>query len=234
VNVASARLDVDDLLKNRGVGRPETHPADLAKTVLLQQYFLSSNRVTDGLVMLFKEKMQIEQMFSYKTIERAYGNPFVIIKLKEVFKMAQEPVSDKEHNFSLDGTGLSTTMKQNWENDCGKGKKMGYEKMIAMVGDTYKVFSAVAFTEKTTDNEYPYLELLLAETASCYERIDIVSGDAVYRSRINCELNIEEEAIPRPYQKQGITLKMRWSAAWAEMLLDFIEDPQEWLRSYHS
>lgn len=72
MNVASARLDVDDLLKNRRVGKPETHPADLAKTVLLQQYFLSSNRVTEGLVMLFKEKRQIEQMFSYKTIEREH------------------------------------------------------------------------------------------------------------------------------------------------------------------
>jgi len=26
---------------------------------------------------------------------------------------------------------------------------------------------------------------------------------------------------------------MKGSTAWAEMLLDFIEDPQEWLRSYH-
>ena len=104
--------------------------------------------------------------------------------------------------------------------------------MIAMVGNPYKVFSAFAFTEKPTDNEDPYLELFLAETAS--ERIDIVSGDAVYLSRINCELIVEEEAIPRLYQKQGITLKMRGSAVWAEMLLDFIEDPQEWLLSYHS
>ncbi|MCK4731488.1 MAG: hypothetical protein KAT65_03430 [Methanophagales archaeon] len=51
VEEASARLDVDDLLKKRGAGRPETHPADLAKDVLLQQYFGVSNRVTEGLVM---------------------------------------------------------------------------------------------------------------------------------------------------------------------------------------
>ena len=138
--------------------------------------------------MLFKEKMQIEQISPYKTIERAYANPLVIMILKAVFKMAQELISDKEHNFSLDGTGLSTSMKQNWENDCGKGEKKGYEKMIAMVGNTYKVFSAVAFKEKPKDNESPYLELLLAETASHYERIDILSGDAAYLSRNNCVL----------------------------------------------
>jgi hypothetical protein len=106
--------------------------------------------------------------------------------------------------------------------------------MIAMVGNTYKLFSAVAFTDKPTDNESAHLERLLAETASCYERIAIISGDAAYLSRINCELIVDEGAIPRLYPKQGITLKMRGSAAWAEMLLDFIEDPQEWLRSYHS
>lgn len=233
VDWASARLGVDDLLKDRRAGRPETHPADLAKAVLLQQYFGVSNRVTEGFVKLFMEKMEIEQGFSYKTIERAYNNPLVIMILKEVFKMTQEPVSDKEHRFSPDGTGLSTSMKQNWENDCKKGEKKGYEKMIAMVGATYKIFSAVAFAENPMDNESPYLEPLLAETVSCYERIDLVSGDAAYLSRHNCDLIAEAGAIPRIYPKQGITLRMKGSAAWAEMLLDFIDDPQEWLRSYH-
>lgn len=37
--------------------------------------------------------------------------------------MAQEPVSDKEHSFSPDGTGLSISMKQNWENDCKKERR---------------------------------------------------------------------------------------------------------------
>ncbi len=30
--------------------------------------------------MLFREKMQIEEAFSYKTIERAYDNPLVIMR----------------------------------------------------------------------------------------------------------------------------------------------------------
>ena len=233
VEEASVRLGVDDLLMKGVRGRLETHPADLAKAVLLQQYFDVSNRVAEGLVMLFREKMQIEQEFSYKTIERAYDNPLVIMILKEIFKMTQEPVSDKEHGFSIDGTGLSTSMKQNWEKDCKKGEKKGYEKMIAMVGTTYKIFSAVAFAENPTDNESPYLEPLLAETASCYERIDLISGDAAFLSRHNCDLVAGVGAVPRIYPKQWITLRRKGSTAWEEMLLDFIDDPQEWLRSYH-
>ena len=47
---------------------------------------------------------------------------------KEIFRMTQEPLSDKEHEFSPDGTGLSTAMKQNGESDHGKRKETGYKK----------------------------------------------------------------------------------------------------------
>ena len=40
-------------------------------------------------------------------------------------------------------------------------------------------------------------------------------------------------AIPRIYPKEGLTLKMRGSSAWTEMLLTLINDPQKWLEEYH-
>ena len=73
-----------------------------------------------------------------------------------------------------------------------------------MVGATYKIFSAVAFAENPTDNESPYLKLLLAETASCYERIDLVSGDAAYLSRHNCDLIAEEGRFPDFTRSKGL------------------------------
>ena len=39
--------------------------------------------------------------------------------------------------------------------------------------------------------------------------------------------------IPRIYPKEGMTLKMRGSAAWTEMLYTLIKDPQKWLEEYH-
>lgn len=117
-------------------------PADLAKAVLMQQYFCVSNRVAGGLVKLI---------------------------LKEIFRLTNEPVVNKEHEFSVDGSGLPTSIKQNYENDCKAEKaKKGYGKMIAMVGTTYKLFSSVAFTGAPEDNESPYFEPLLSETAACY------------------------------------------------------------------
>lgn len=233
VEEASLRLGVDEM-RSKGPGRPQNHPSDLAKAVLMQQYFQVSNRVAAGLVKLFQEKMRIDNAFSYKTIERAYEDPLVTLILKEVFSMTQEPVKDKEHGFSADGSGLPTSTKQNYENDCrGEKAKRGYEKMIAMVGCTYKLFSAVAFADEPEEHESPYLETLLSETATHYQRIDLVTADAAYLSRDNCDLIAQAGAIPRIYPKQGLTLKKKGSKAWTEMLLAFIDDPQAWLREYH-
>jgi len=100
-----------------------------------------------------------------------------------------------------------------------------------MIGNRYKIMSAFELTENPHDNESPYFEPLLAETVACYEQIDIVSADAAY-SRDNCNLVVEAGAVPRIYSKQGVTLKMRGSSTWTDMLLSFIHDPQEWLREY--
>jgi len=233
VDEAALRLGIKEA-KFEGPGRPPYPPEDLAKAILMQQYFCVANRMAAGLVLLFREKMGIKQAFSYKTIERAYEDPFVTIILNEVFKMTQEPVKELEKNFSADGTGLSTSMKQNWERDRDDEKKRaGYEKMVAMVGTTYGLISAVELPDNPAAHESPLFAPLLEETAGSYSSIELVSLDAGYLSRANCDLIEEVGAVPRIYPKEGTTLKRRGSWAWTEMLLDFMEDPQQWLREYH-
>ena len=236
VDEASARLGIDEILdkKKEGPGRPPYHPSDLSKAVLMQQYFSVSNRVAEGLVRLFMEKLRIKEAFSYKTIERAYDDPLVTLILHEIFCMTHEPLKDREHVFAPDGTGLSQSAKQNWENDRrSKKPKKGYEKMIAMVGCTYKMFSAVKFPENPETHESPFFEPLLSDTSDSFDRIDLVSADSAYLSRDNCDLISDVGALPRIYPKQGLTLKKKGSRAWKEMLSDFIGDPQKWLRDYH-
>ncbi len=150
----------------------------------MQQYFGVSNRVTEGLVNLFREKMEIQSRFSYKAIERAYEIPEVTLILEEAFKIVQEPISDKEHNFSIYGSGVPTSTKQNWEKDKKKGETKGYEKMIAMVGNEYKTISSVTFTENPEANESPFLEPLILKTVEKYDEVDLVTADAGYISRV--------------------------------------------------
>jgi len=233
VDEAATRLGIHGA-KFEGPGRPPYPPEDLTKAILMQQYFCVANRMTAGLVLLFREKMGIKRAFSYKTIERAYDDPLVTLILNEVFKMTQEPVKELEKNFSSDGTGVPTSMKQNWERDKDDEKKQaGYEKMVAMVGTTYKLISAVELPDPPTAHESPFFLSLLQETASNYSSIELVCLDRGYLSRNNCDLIEEVGAVPRIYPKERTTLKRKGSWAWAEMLLDFIEDPQRWLRDYH-
>jgi transposase len=233
VDEAALRLGIKGA-KFDGPGRPPYPPEDLAKAILMQQYFCVANRMAAGLVLLFREKMGIKQAFSYKTIERAYEDPFVTIILNEVFKMTQEPMKALEKNFSADGTGLSTSMKQNWERDRDdEEKRAGYEKMVAMVGTTYGLISAVEFPDNPMAHDSPFFSPLLQETTRNYSSIDLVCLDEAFLSRDNCDLIERVGAVPRISLKKGTTLKRRGSWAWAEMLLDFIEDPQEWLRDYH-
>ncbi|MEA1906274.1 MAG: hypothetical protein U9N12_04875, partial [Euryarchaeota archaeon] len=72
VNLADERIKERTSPRKRGHGRPPTDPADIAKTLLLQTYLKSSNRVAEGFLLLFQEKLGINSHFSYKTIERGY------------------------------------------------------------------------------------------------------------------------------------------------------------------
>jgi len=70
--------DVSDMASSRipeerkGPGRPSVPSSDIVKVMLMQAYSGMLNRVTQGLLTLFMEKLSISSEFSYKTIERGY------------------------------------------------------------------------------------------------------------------------------------------------------------------
>ncbi len=85
-----------------------------AKTLLLQRYTDSPNRVAEGLLFLFQEKLGISQHFSYKTIERGYDREKVNKIMDEVVAITNECVENKEKTCSFDGTGFSASNKENY------------------------------------------------------------------------------------------------------------------------
>jgi transposase len=122
IEQAAYNLDLPKTLEYREPGRPKHNTVDAAKVVLMAQYFGLSNRVAQGYMLLFKEKLRLTSLFSYKTIERAYGDVEVRQMLEEVFELTNMPVRDLEHDFGSDGSGLVTSCKQNYENDRAKIK----------------------------------------------------------------------------------------------------------------
>jgi transposase len=238
VNELNIDEKYNDKIKERG--RPPTHPGDLAKVILMQQYFSTSNRTTQGLVLLFHEKLKLHDNFSYKTIERAYENSDVEKILRRLFKLVQEPLKDKENDFSIDGTGLPTSIKKNYESEkYGKGSKKknknmnGFEQAIMVVGTNYKMIGSFEITDNPSAGESPYLRSGLNRIASLYDNIDLFAGDKGFLSRENCSMVGNLKAIPRFYPKKYDTFKAKGSKEWSNMHYEFIKDPQQWLREYH-
>jgi transposase len=220
-------------------GQPMVFPGDLAKALLLQQYFQVANRVAQGLVLLFKEKLRITDTFSYKSIERAYANRFVQDILHHLFIATQKPVIGKEHCFSTDGTGAPTSMKYNYETEKHRRKQDEerkldtFEQLILTVGSQYKLITDFIMTSNPYANESPFLKEAVQRVSSVYEDIDVWTADAGYISRENTEAISLIGALPRIYPKKNDTFKAKGSSALKQMHYDLIRDPQQWLRDYH-
>jgi transposase len=114
VDLANKRIKERTPPRKRGPGRPPTDPANVAKTLLLQTYLESSNRVAEGFLFLFQEKLGINSHFSYKTIERGYDRERVNEILDEIVVITNESVEGKEETCSFDGTGFSASNKENY------------------------------------------------------------------------------------------------------------------------
>ena len=220
------------LEREKGPGIPPVPVPDLAKAVLVQQYFEVSNRETEGLMLLFEEKLGLTRPFSYKSVERAYGNGDVKRVLDELFRITQTPVLGLETSQAVDGTGMPTSSKVNYENDKRKGKMAGFEHVLTAIGTTYKLYSSVVTMESPTDNESPYFPLAVQDM-SRYTNLEFVEGDAAFLSRLNCRLVSSLGAEPRFMPKSSCTFKRGGSDSYVRMLWRFVEDTQEWLRQYH-
>ena len=192
VDEAVRELNLEERHENelKKPGKPPIFPGDLAKSILVQQYFHSPNRVTLGLVELFKEKLGVKSSFSYKSIERAYENRFVQEILSWIFIATQKPFVEKETRFSTDGTGIAISIKYNYEyekyGNTGSDKKLDqFEQAIITIGSTYQIISDFIITDNPHAGEAPYLKQSVEKVASIYKNIDIWSADAAYNSREN-------------------------------------------------
>jgi transposase len=213
-------------------GLPAVPVPDLAKAVLAQQYFGVSNREAEGYVLLFQEVLGLTRAFSYKSVERAYGDPDVRRVLRELFALTQLSVQDLETTQAVDGTGMPTSQKVNYEAAGRKGRKAGFEKVLTSIGTTYGLYASVVPMESPEDNESPYFPRVVQDLSG-YPNLEFVVGDSAFLSRGNCTLVASLGAEPRFFPKAHTTFKRFGSDAHVRMLWRFVEDLQGWLREYH-
>ncbi|NOQ29026.1 MAG: hypothetical protein GQ566_02835 [Methanosarcinales archaeon] len=261
VDLADKRIKERTPPKKRGPGRPPTDPADITKTLLLQTYLESSNRLAEGFLLLFQEKLGISSSFSYKTIERGYDRDRVNEILDEIVVITNESVEGKEETFSFDGTGFSASNKENYADKRQKqnskknhkksksateeladdsfpksnstGTKKGFSYAVMGAGVRHKLISGISISPNHSVGETTMFPEAFDQTLNCHPNPDSVLGDGIYGCRWITNLVSENNATPYFLPRSNVTFKSKGALGWYDMLYTLWEDPQEWLENYH-
>ena len=260
VSEAYKRIKERTSPRKRGPGRPPTDPADIAKTLLLQTYTESSNRVAEGFLLLFREKLDISRHFSYKTIERGYDREAVNKILDEIVVITNESVEGEEETFSFDGTGFSASNKENYADkrqkqnskkgskksksvskeqaadsfpESNSAAKKGFSYSVMGIGVQYKLISGISISPDHSVGETTMFPEAFNQTLNCHPNLDGVLGDGIYGCRWITDMVSANHATPHFLPRSNVTFKSRGAMGWYDMLYSLWEDPQEWLERYH-
>jgi len=248
VDTAARRIALRCQDSDKKPGRPPTDAADITKVILLQSYFGVANRVAEGLLELFWEKLGLQESFSYKTIERGYDRDAVNEILDEALRLTNAPVQGLEKVFSIDGSGSPTRMRQSYSADRERQRKKGdgaessdrfahglhdYVYSVITVGIRYKLITAYHNTTDHSIGELAFFEDSMRETKTLHPAIEMVAGDGLYAGRPCCRIVNEIGAIPRFLPRRNVTRKRLGVKAWMDMLDDLANDPQGWLKEYY-
>ena len=239
--------------KRKGRGRPPVHPpSDVAKVLLMQSYFGVSNRVAAGFALVFKDTLRLSDTFSYKTIERGYDPGPVTQILQDVFRLTNELGNANEDTFSVDGSGDPTSTKVNYESvrsgqkrkedddakrdgpaDPWPSSKHEFQYTESSVGVHTKVVAGFRSTPNHSVGELLMFQGVLSQTRINCPGMGTVLGDALYSTRNACSLVAGYGARPYFFPKVNSTYMSHGVPSWKEMMYSFVEDPQEWLETYH-
>jgi hypothetical protein len=223
VDEADKRIKEKTPPKKQVVGRPPTDPGDITKILLLQAYTESPNRVAEGFLYLFREKLGIHKHFSYKTIERGYDREAVNEILDEIIKITNETIEGKETTYSFDGTGFAASNKENYaakrqkqnskknqkktKSECAENShdcfpisnmvnKMGFSYCVMGVGVQYKLISGLAISPDHSIGETTMFPEAFEQTLHCNPNIMNALGDGIYGCRWITDLVSTNHATP--------------------------------------
>lgn len=258
VDEANMRIRERTFPKKRGPGRPPIDSPHIAKILLLQTYTASPNRIAEGLLLLFREKLGISEHFSYKTIERGYDREAVNEILDEIVVITNESVEGIETTFSFDGTGFSASNKENYaakrqmqssqkknknsederceqKNDSfpESNSKMGFSYAVMGVGVQHKLISGMAVSPDHSKGETTMFPEAYNQTLDYHPNLEKVLGDGIYGVRKITDLVSEDNATPYFLPRSNVTFKSKGYSGWYEMLFSLCNDTQNWLEEYH-
>lgn len=198
----------------RKVGKPLTNPKELAKAILICEYFNLTERKAQGFLELVKKFVGISENLDDRVIGNAYDKKEVAFILRQVFEMTKY----SDGILAGDGTGLETSRRQNY----GKERKSTKEFLTSIV-DSREIIQAFDFSG---EDECIAMHSLVEEVQGESLRLD-----AGFNDRKLVEKIVERGMLPYVYPKKNNILNGKDS--WKEMYFEFMIDVIEWLQEYY-
>lgn len=256
VNAAEERISARTPQKRvKPVGRPCEIPAsDVLKVLLMQTYFGESNRVAEGLQILFSDRLGLRMEFSYKKIERGFDDGDVRELMDEARLLTNEPVKNLEKIFSVDGTGHPVSNKQNYAFDRNKqtqikqnkavGVQLGitdafpasekpYVSSVGVIGVKYKLYASWSSTTRKDIGERSMFDEVFEDALELHPQMQYLLGDGLYANRPTCKTVGGAGVTPVFLPARNATMQKKGVNYWVVMLTWLHDHPQEFLCVYH-
>ena len=211
------------------IGRP-TETAYIDKTVmlLLKDIFEVSNRKMANFLLFFSPFTGIETC--YKTVERLYSDPIVIMTIYNIFAVTVKRKDIKHANISGDGTGYSLTITKH------------YSTNVKKYDDGRKIFTwAFAFLDLGTNMYVGYGSGMRSEKEAFNNakrmmdglgiKIDTARLDMYYTNQsITEEFDDDTKIFILPKSNTIINGNSKWHEIWRSIMHDTMPYLQEYYK----
>ena len=227
------------------VGRDPIVPLDRVRGLLWQSYRGVANRSAASELGLLGRELGVTRDYSYSTVARAYHDPEVLLALRALLWLTNEPVRGQERGFAIDGSGFATAVAHHYTSS--RGRQRGVEREegafpsaprpwvrnVANVGLDYQLVAGWKSWADPTKGELSAFGEVFRMTAALHPGAKVQLGDGLYAVRWVvgevAEAGMEARFLPR----RDVTLKCLGEPAWPRSLWGLVKEPQEWLRTYH-
>lgn len=204
-----------------------------------------ANRAAVSELALLGRELGVGRSYSYSTVARAYHDSEVLLALRTLLWLTNEPVIGEERRFAIDGSGFPTAVAHHYASSRGRQRSAEREagafpsaprpwvRNVANIGLDYQLVAGWKSWTDPTRGELSAFEEVFRMTAALHPEGQIQLGDGLYAVRwvvgAVAEAGMEARFLPR----RDVTLKCLGVPAWPKSLWGLVKDPQEWLTAYH-
>jgi len=198
-------------------GRPHYDLSDLIKCLNIKVFNCFSSRRTNYELQVAYGMEYIKCLPHFNTLINHMGNPEMTQHLHRLYKILAMPLVDIENNFAIDATGFSTFNKNRWIHAKLDWKQVkDFKKLHIISGVRTNIITAARVTAGKKHDSVFFPDLV--RQTSMNFKMKLISADAGYLSRQNCNVADDLGIVPYILPREGVTTKGKGSLAWRKML----------------